>query len=396
MITQTIRLPRLVRLLVAAVLSTAIVLTGQALQVSAQAADITWVDGGDDSPCLNDDTGRALDALPSDQWCTPINGCYQDDDGTWVLPSRKTGIWQGDPAKVKYADEIKATPTPTAKPTTKPKSSGSTGGNTSTTKKSSGSTATTGTVAADDLGTGADEQVAAGAPTAPAAPVLTVDGDQVTVTWAPTPDADLESVTGYVLRFTGADPVEADATTTKHVFTGLPDGNYRAAVRAVNEAGESPSSPPSDIATIGAPITEVVGTLAVDGDLEPGATVTVRGTAFAADVPELTLELHSTPVVLGTVATDATGGFTTTVTVPETVEAGEHTLVVLYDGTEITATPVTIGGEVETEAVAAVVETVPPHTGLAILVALAAAGAIALFWHVLTGRRRATRVLGVS
>ena len=121
MTTPLLRTPRIVRLLAAVVLSTVMVLTGQAFHVSASAADITWVDGGDDSPCLNDDKGRALDALPADQFCTPIPGCYQGDDGKWVLPSRKNGIWQGDASQVRYADEAAATPTPvptTPKPTT--------------------------------------------------------------------------------------------------------------------------------------------------------------------------------------------------------------------------------------------------------------------------------------
>lgn len=398
MTSKSLRLPRPLHLLLAFALATTILLSGQGLLVPAKAASITWVDGGDDQPCLNDDMGRALDALPADQWCTPISGCYQDDDGKYVLPSRKTGIWQGNPNDVKYADEIKAEPTPkpTAKPTTKPTAkpvAKPTAKPTTkpTTKKSVDTGAPTTTT--DSLGVDENEVVAEGAPSAPAAPVLTVDGKDVTVTWQASPDAELESVTGYVLRFSGADPVQVDAATTTHTFTDLPDGTYRAAVRAVNEAGESPSSPPSEIATVGKPVTEVVGTVAVTGDLEPGAAVTVTGTGFAADVPELTLELHSTPVVLGTVATDANGGFTTAVTIPETVEAGEHSLVVLFDGTEISSTPVEVGGAevAAAAAVTEVAETVPPHTGLAILVVLALAGVASLTWHVLTGRRRAAR-----
>ncbi|SKB03882.1 fibronectin type III domain-containing protein [Aeromicrobium choanae] len=397
MTTTQRRLPRPLHLLLAFLLGTTILLSGQGLFVPASAASITWVDGGDDQPCLNDDNGRALDALPSDQWCTPINGCYQDDDGKYVLPSRKTGIWQGNPKDVKYADEIKAEPAPkpTAKPTTKPTTKPATKPTAKPTTKPTDKTTGTGAPAAgaDELGVDENEVVAEGAPSAPAAPVLKVDGKDVTVTWQPSPDAELESVTGYVLRFSGADPVQLDATTTTHTFTDQPDGTYRAAVRAVNETGESPSSPPSEIATVGAPVTEVVGTVAVTGDLEPGAAVTITGTGFATDVPELTIELHSTPVVLGTVATDAKGSFTTAVTIPETVEAGDHSLVVLFEGTEITSTPVEVGGGeiVAAAAVDEVVETVPPHTGLALLVALALAGGLSLFWHVLTGRRRAAR-----
>jgi hypothetical protein len=398
-----LQVPRTVRWLLAVLISLVVVLGSQAVQVRAQAADVQWVDGADDSFCLNDDRGRALDALPAEAWCTPIPGCYQDDDGVWVLPSRKTGIWQGDPSKVRYADEIKAEPTPTpTKPAPKPTKTPTrtTKPGTSTPRTGSGSTTTprttTGTTtspATADLGVDEDEQAVSGAPTAPAAPVLTVKGSDVTVTWQATADAELESVTGYVLRFTGAQPVTVDATTTSHTFTDLADGSYRAAVRAVNAAGESVSSPPSDPATVGTPVTEVKGTVAVDGELSPGASVTLTGTGYAPNVPELQLELHSDPVSLGTVATDAQGGFTTTVTIPETVPVGEHQVVVLHDGQQVTASPVQVveasatGADADAAAAPAA-ERVPPHTGLAILAVLAVAGAGSLVWHVATGRRR--------
>lgn len=381
MTTRLIPTTRAVRFLIALLLGTAIVIGGQAFQVEARAASVQWVDGGDDSPCLNDDNGRALDALPSDQWCTPINGCYQGDDGKWVLPSRKTGIWQGNPSDVRYADEITTTPTPkptTPKPTTpKPTTGTGTGTGTGTNTPTNG------------LGVVAGEVAAAGAPTAPEAPVLTVKKSRVTVTWKASANAALESVTGYSLSFTDADPVALDAATTKYTFKSLDDGTYRAAIRAVNASGESVSSPPSEPVTVGKPITDIKGELEVTGDLEPGASVVITGTDFAADVPELTLELHSDPVVLDTVATDAEGGFSTTVTVPADIPDGAHQLVVLHEGVEVVSTPVQVGAVVQEKAAAAAPgETVPPYAGLAILAVLAAAGVGALVWHVLTGRRR--------
>ncbi len=394
------------RFLVALFVGSGIVLSGQAIYVQASAADIEWVDGGDDSPCLNDDKGRALDSLPVDKFCTPIPGCYQDDDGKWVLPSRKTGIWQGNPADVKYADEIKATPAPTTPKPTTPKPSTptktkapSTGGGNGNNNSGNGGTTNGGTttpVAGAPAGAPAAETAAPTAPTAPDAPTVTVKGSDVTVSWTPSPNAALESVTGYVVQFTDADPVQVDAAITTHTFTDLDDGNYRAAVQAVNASGPSLTSLPSEIATIGTPIAEVVGTLAVDGDLEPGGTITVTGTGFAKDVPELALELHSDPVALGTVATDDKGAFTSTVTIPQTVEEGDHSVVVLYDGTEITSAPVAVAAVVDdaaaaTTETAAVAETVPPVAGLAILAALGLAGIGSLVWHVATGRRRRDR-----
>lgn len=396
------RAARAGRLLAAFVLGSGMILSAQAIHVSASAAGITWVDGGDDSPCLNDDSGRALDALPADQFCTPIPGCYQGDDGKWVLPSRKTGIWQGNASEVRYADEAAATPTPapsapkpttpkpaTPKPTT-PKATPKAG----TPTKAAPTTAAPG--AATDLAVDENEVAATGAPTAPAAPVLSVDGSDVTVTWAPAADAALESVTGYEVQISGAVAVVVDATATTKVFADLKDGTYRAAVRAVNAAGTSVSSPPSEPITVGKSVADVKGAVTVDGDLAPGASVVLTGTGYAADVPELTIELHSDPVVLGAVATDAAGAFKTTVTIPAEVPQGQHSLVVLHEGVEVTSTTVEVA-PVAVETAAASVDTedavtVPPYTGLAILAVLGVLGAGSLVWHVSTGSRRRNRV----
>lgn len=395
MATTLISNGRARRFVLALLVGSGLVLSSQAVYVQSEAASsVQWVDGKDDQNCLNDDSGRAESELPSEFWCQPIVGCYQDDDGKWVLPSRKTGIWQGNPADVRYADEIVATPTPkpttpkpaTPKPTkSTPKPGSSTGGNTTT---NPGATPVVGAPAA---------VVPVGAPTAPAAPTVSVKGSDVTVTWLASPNAALETVTGYTLQFTDADPIQLDAATLTHTFTDLKDGNYRAAVQAVNAAGPSLASPPSEVATVGTPIAEVIGDVVVDGELVPGGTVTVTGTKFAKDVPELALELHSDPVALGTVATDDKGGFTTTVTIPTTVEAGDHSLVVLYDGDEVTSSPVTItevaavAATATDDAGAAVAKSVPPLFGLAILAALGAVGVFSLVWHVVTGRRRRER-----
>lgn len=183
--------------------------------------------------------------------------------------------------------------------------------------------------------------------------------------------------------------------TTSHTFKGLEDGTYRAAVRAVNSAGPSVSSTPSDPAVIGTPIADTKGEVTVDGDLVPGSSVILTGAGYAADVPELTIELHSDPVVLGTVATDADGGFTTTVTIPAEVPQGQHSIVVLHEGVEVTSTPVEVAPvavAAETTAAAAEGETVPPYTGLAILAVLGALGIGSLAWHLVTGSRRRARV----
>jgi hypothetical protein len=58
-----------------------------------------------------------------------------------------------------------------------------------------------------------------------------------------------------------------------------------------------------------------------------GGPITVSGGGFMPST-ELTIELHSTPVVLGTTTTDGFGNYTTTVTIPADTEPGVHQLVV--------------------------------------------------------------------
>ena len=303
-----------------------LLLAAQGLTFQADAADLQWVDGGDDQLCLQDDVGAAL-SHPEIEQCSPIIGCETGETNgrPWIRFPNHSGIWQPKGEykdyDVYYATDPSSPPSPSSSPTTKPTSKPTAKPTAKPTKKptakptskatskpttssSSSPSPTAGTNLApataldDELGLDDSEEVAEGAPTAPSAPVVAVDGDTVTVTWDPTTDAELEGVTGYTLRFSGADPVETDAATTSHSFKSLPDGNYRAAVRAVNEAGESPSSPPSDIATVGTPIDQVQGELSIDGALEPGASITVSGAGYAVNVPELVVELHSTPVQL--------------------------------------------------------------------------------------------------
>jgi hypothetical protein len=58
-----------------------------------------------------------------------------------------------------------------------------------------------------------------------------------------------------------------------------------------------------------------------------GGPITVSGDGFMPST-ELTIELHSTPVVLGTTTTDALGNYTTTATIPAGTVPGVHQLVV--------------------------------------------------------------------
>ncbi|GGK97183.1 hypothetical protein JOE58_003288 [Curtobacterium luteum] len=87
--------------------------------------------------------------------------------------------------------------------------------------------------------------------------------------------------------------------------------------------------------------TTVRGTVTVEGDLVAGGSVTVHGTGFAADTAAR-VEIHSDPVLLGAVRTDDTGAFTLAATVPTSLPAGTHTVVVVVDGVTVGSTTVTV------------------------------------------------------
>ncbi|GAA1169923.1 hypothetical protein MOX01_28580 [Microbacterium oxydans] len=68
-----------------------------------------------------------------------------------------------------------------------------------------------------------------------------------------------------------------------------------------------------------------------------GDAITISGAGFRA-ATALRIELRSTPVPLGAVTTDATGGFRVTVTVPADTKPGAHSIVLIDpDGVETTA-----------------------------------------------------------
>lgn len=357
-----------------------------------------WVDGADEFPCLDDVTCLWIEGCELDENQHPV---YPNRNGTTSYPAGSYS-YQGDAAPTTPTPTAPTKPTPTkpTKPTpTKPTPTGS---SPSGTPASPG--ATTPSDPAGDLGLGDEqEQVAAGAPSALAAPVLTVKKDSVTVTWEASPNAELEQVTGYLVRFTGLEAVEFDATTFTHTFKDLEPGSYRAAVWAENAAGVSAGSPPSEPSVVGDDPASVPGTVTATGEVAPGAVVTLTGAGFAPRIEGFEVELHSTPVALGTVSTDDQGGFALDVTIPATVAAGDHEVVVLFEGAEVSRSPVTVvaaapaatgtGDTATVEVKEGSGAPVPDHAGLFILGGLGAAGALSLAWHLLRGRRRPTRAL---
>ncbi|MHB1139955.1 MAG: hypothetical protein ACYC2O_13450, partial [Microthrixaceae bacterium] len=83
------------------------------------------------------------------------------------------------------------------------------------------------------------------------------------------------------------------------------------------------------------------------GSVTPGGTITVSGSNFGPHTM-VTVVLHSDPVVLGSVLTDAVGSFTTTFVVPAGVPAGAHHIVLegvdAAGNARTVSTPVTITG----------------------------------------------------
>jgi LPXTG-motif cell wall-anchored protein len=84
-----------------------------------------------------------------------------------------------------------------------------------------------------------------------------------------------------------------------------------------------------------------------DSDLRvtAGSAVGISGRGFAADTA-LTVTLHSTPVRLASITTDADGAYAAQVTIPASTEAGAHRIVVTAangDSAEIAFTVVAAG-----------------------------------------------------
>jgi titin len=118
----------------------------------------------------------------------------------------------------------------------------------------------------------------------------------------------------------------------------------------------------------------------------PGKTVTVSGSGYAPNTT-ITLAIYSTPQVLTTTVTDASGNFTATVTVPAGLEAGNHTLVA--SGVDTSGNvryvnlAVTVSGSGKATLAYTGADVVPP--------ALGGLAAVALGTGLILVRRRATR-----
>jgi LPXTG-motif cell wall-anchored protein len=97
----------------------------------------------------------------------------------------------------------------------------------------------------------------------------------------------------------------------------------------------TPTPTPSPSSSSGGTLTDSSGqVLGDDPTLESGQTVTVDGTGFEPG-EAVTVTLHSTTVVLGTVTAGADGSVSYVLTVPASLEAGAHTVVLAGSTTSV-------------------------------------------------------------
>jgi len=66
-----------------------------------------------------------------------------------------------------------------------------------------------------------------------------------------------------------------------------------------------------------------------------GSSIIISGTGFIGNSGDLDIEIHSVPLKLSTVTSSKDGSFEVQIDIPETLEAGTHNIVVLYQGKEI-------------------------------------------------------------
>jgi hypothetical protein len=140
-------------------------------------------------------------------------------------------------------------------------------------------------------------------------------------------------------------------------------------------APEAPAPVPSDT-------TARTPSVTIDDDdlrVEAGSSINVSGRDFTA-AAELDLVLHSSPVKLGVVTTDAQGTFGTSVTIPVNTEAGAHRIVVAAangETAEIAFTVVSAGAGAGASALANTgVSSLAPMLGGALALLAAGAGAL--------------------
>lgn len=176
---------------------------------------------------------------------------------------------------------------------------------------------------------------------APTHVVVTPGPSSYVVTWGAPTTAGTFPVDHYVVGYdngqSGGPLCESvPATARRCVGAALPGGNYGISVWAVDTKGNSGThSSRVAVGTITKPtVPDAAPTstdhlqlpAGTDAALATGEKVTLSGSGY---LPNSTISviIYSSPQVLTSVVTDATGSFRVTVTVPDGLENGNHTLV---------------------------------------------------------------------
>jgi hypothetical protein len=178
---------------------------------------------------------------------------------------------------------------------------------------------------------------------APTHVTATVHTSSITISWEPPTGTD--EVEGYYAFAVGAgtEPEpdadslqceETDAAGRSCLLGAVAGRTYEVVVGAVYADGHAQSEPvvtavvpapsvPSSPAAATATLTTDTGAITT---FAPGQELTVIGTGF---LPGSTVQVvvYSTPIVLGSVTTAADGTFSVPVTIPASLEAGQHSLV---------------------------------------------------------------------
>ncbi len=77
--------------------------------------------------------------------------------------------------------------------------------------------------------------------------------------------------------------------------------------------------------------------------IHAGSSVIISGSGFTGNIQDLEIVIQSEPRQLGTVKSTENGSFEAKLNIPENLEAGEHHIVVLYHGKEITRQLIKVG-----------------------------------------------------
>ncbi|MEV8359740.1 choice-of-anchor L domain-containing protein [Microbacterium sp. NPDC076895] len=127
---------------------------------------------------------------------------------------------------------------------------------------------------------------------------------------------------------------EPPASSVLATLTELSDGNEQPEPTATNTPSPEPTPSPASTG-------EVKAFLQLSAlTVSPGETLELTGTGFPAQA-DVRVELHSTPKLLGTTVTSASGAFVLEVTVPASTTPGQHSIVVRAESVTV-STPLTV------------------------------------------------------